>query len=151
MLTGCRTIDDSGPVAWAPIEDCDGTMPTGPQMISDPSFSAFVSGLRLPQNVQVSSGGARVSTARPDQVDLTLDLCLPGSADLDGLVPVATDLARALKRHELGTRTAALSVACVGPDMQGRMEVRDPDFQVHPWDGTPSPAAESRVWEVFVE
>ncbi|MFD6398149.1 hypothetical protein [Nocardia sp. NPDC060249] len=64
----------------------------------------------------------------------------------DDLLPVATDLARDLKADELGSRTAALTVACVCAHLPGRTEVRDENFLEHPWNGTPSRDAEYLTW-----
>jgi hypothetical protein len=149
ILVICQPGDDATPeTVSTPILNCDGTMPIGPQMISDPSFSKFVAGLGLRSDVQVASDGAKASTTHPDAVDLSLDLCLPGSDGLHDLLTVATEIAYALKQHPLGSRTATLSNARVGPDAVRRKEVRDPDFRSHSWDRTTSREAESQTWEV---
>ncbi|UAK29759.1 hypothetical protein K8O92_17210 [Nocardia asteroides] len=149
ILVSCQPGDDAIPETFStPILNCDGTMPIGPQMISDPSFSKFVAGLGLRSDVQVATGGAKVSTTHPDAVDLSLDLCLPGSDGLHELLTVATEIAYALKQHPLGSRAATLSIARVGPDAVRRREVRDPHFRSRPWDRTTSREAESRTWEV---
>ncbi|MGK8490226.1 hypothetical protein [Nocardia asiatica] len=152
ILASCQPSDDPAPeTVSTPILDCDGTMPIGPQMISDPSFAKFAAGLELPPHVQIASGGARVSAAHPDAMDFSLDLCVPGSGGLPDLLAVATEIAYALKQHPLGSRTAALSIARVGPNAERRMEVREPDFRNHPWYRTASGEAERKRWEVVSE
>ncbi|MEV6274288.1 hypothetical protein [Nocardia sp. NPDC051832] len=146
LVISCQTPEDITPET--PIAPCDGTMATGPQMITDPALYAFMSGFRLRPGVQIASGGSAISTYSPHHVALSLDLCLAGSPGLDGLIAVATEIAHALKQHDLGSRTSALSIAYVGPNLSSRMEVRDTDFHLHPWNGTPSPAEEARFWEV---
>lgn len=127
---------------------CVGDFATGPQMISDPEWSIFLAGLDLPRDVRVASGGKAVSTADPGQVDLDLDLCLPdGGSGMYDLLPVATDIARALKPTDLGSRTATLTISCVCPGFVEPIAVRDPHYLRNPWDGTPSAEAELTNWE----
>ncbi|MGK8523517.1 hypothetical protein ACRS6B_19100 [Nocardia asteroides] len=152
LLVSCRPDDGSIPeTVSTPILNCDGTMPVGPQMVSDPGFAKFITGVRLPPHAQVASGGAKASAAHPDAVDLSLDLCLRSADGLRDLIAVATEIAHALKQHPLGSRTATLSIARVGPNARRRLEVRDPDFRSHPWDGASSKEAERRLWEVVEE
>ncbi|WP_194817054.1 hypothetical protein [Nocardia sp. XZ_19_385] len=146
VLSSCQTPDDITPES--PVATCDGTMATGPQMITDPALYAFMSDFRLRSDAQIASGGSTISTYSPHHVALSLDLCLSGSPGLDGLISVATEIAHALKQHDLGSRTSALSIAYVGPNLSSRLEVRDANFHLHPWNGTPSPAEEARFWEV---
>ncbi|MEV0250256.1 hypothetical protein AB0H76_26910 [Nocardia sp. NPDC050712] len=145
LLTSCQTPDDTH--LEPPAVPCTSESGTGPQMIADGPFYAFMSGYRLPPGTHIASGGSAIAT-NPDLVTLYLDLCPPGQAELPALRTVATDIAIALKPHDLGRRTATLSIAYVGPNTPTRLEVRDPDFQHHDWNATPDPAAGSELWEL---
>ncbi|WP_278264743.1 hypothetical protein [Nocardia sp. AG03] len=149
LVTACQAPDDTTPPERSPlVAACAGDQPTGPQTIAGADLARFIATTPLPADVRVAGGQLAFSPQRAGLVDLSLDLCLPGEADLDDLRLVATALAHDLAAHELGDRTAALSVACVCPHDPGVTAVRDPAFQQHPWDGTPSPEAELLTWEI---
>ncbi|MFE3545992.1 hypothetical protein ACFXK0_23780 [Nocardia sp. NPDC059177] len=149
LAAGCQAPDDITPPGTPLlVAACAGEQPTGPQTIAGPDLARFIADTQLPSGVRVAGGQLALSAAQPGLVDLSLDLCLPGAADLDELRAVATALAHDLKAHELGTRTAALAVACVCPANPGPIAVRDQSFGQHPWDGTPSPGAELLNWEI---
>ncbi|MFI8977557.1 hypothetical protein ACIGO9_32095 [Nocardia asteroides] len=146
LAVACQAPEDTPSVGPPPLAAaCRGEIATGPQTISDPGFSIFMAGIDLPRGVQVARGGKSVSARDPELGDLYLNLCFPDDAGMNDLLPVATELARALKRAELGSRTATLTIGCVCPHLPGRTEVRDPDFQRHAWDATPESARAN--WE----
>ncbi|MEV0764001.1 hypothetical protein [Nocardia sp. NPDC050435] len=140
LLLGCRTPADT--TANPPELPCTGNAATGPQMINDWPLYTFMSAIDLPPGAHIASGGSAISPTTPTLVDLSLDLCLPTTADL---IPLATTIARTLKQDPLGARTATLSIAHVGPGLPARRELRDPAFQLHAWND----AADSRLWEVL--
>lgn len=148
LAAACQAPDDvtppDPPLTFMP---CRGNFPTGPQMISDPEWSIFLAGIDLPSEVRIASGRRTTSPTDPHLVDLYLDLCFPRSAGMYALLPAATGIARSLKQNELGARTATLTISCVCEDLAHPVEVRDRDYQRHPWDGTPSPEAELTNWE----
>ncbi|MGW6424378.1 hypothetical protein ACWF82_17045 [Nocardia sp. NPDC055053] len=148
LIVACQAPDDTTPPGPPPlVAACAGDLPTGPQTIAGFDLARFMADTRLPSGVRVAAGELAFSPGLPGMVDLSLDLCLPGTPTLDDLLSVATGLAQDLKADELGTRTAALSISCVCPHLPGRTAVRDQDFQLHPWDGTPSAEAERMNWE----
>ncbi|WP_336086483.1 hypothetical protein [Nocardia sp. SSK8] len=149
MATACQAPDDTTPPEPSPlVAACAGKQPTGPQTIAGPDLARFLAATPLPADVRVAGGQLAFSPQAPGLVDLSLDLCLPGTAGIDDLRLVATALAHDLADHELGGRTAALTVACVCPHNPGATAVRDPAFRQHPWDGTPTPETELLNWEI---
>ncbi|MGW1740536.1 hypothetical protein ACWCPQ_17190 [Nocardia sp. NPDC001965] len=71
----------------------------------------------------------------------------PAAVRPDDLRPVATIIAQLWKASELGQRTDELRVVNSYP--VGYLEyLRDQEFRNHPWNGTPSPEAESAIWTV---
>ncbi|MFD4439763.1 hypothetical protein ACFWPK_08270 [Nocardia sp. NPDC058519] len=147
LIVACQTPDDTTPPEPPQtVLACQGKFVTGPQTIAGFDLSKFMQRTRLPPDVRIAAGRSAVSPERPGSVDLYLDLCLPGTATMNDLLPVATDLANDLKADELGSRTATLTIACVCAHLPGRTEVRDEDFPAHPWNGTPSRDAEYLTW-----
>ncbi|MEA3529174.1 hypothetical protein [Nocardia implantans] len=77
-------------------------------------------------------------------------LCVPASTNPDTLRPIATTVAHALKKSELGARTGILYVTDTGSaKVKYRAYLVDHDFHAHPWDGSPSPEAELARWEIY--
>ncbi|MGY0502982.1 hypothetical protein ACWZHB_31220 [Nocardia sp. FBN12] len=147
LIAACQTPDDTTPPdPPQTVLACQGKFVTGPQTIAGLDLSKFMQRTRLPPGVSVAAGRSALSPEHPGLVDLYLDLCLPDTASMNDLLPVATALANDLKADELGSRTASLAIACVCAHLPGRTEVRDEDFQQHPWNGTPSRDAEYLIW-----
>lgn len=150
LTTACQAPDDTTPPEPSPlVAACAGDQPTGPQTIAGPDLARFVATTPMPPDVRVAGGQLAFSPQQDGLVDLSLDLCLPGTPGIDELRVVATALAHDLAAHELGERTAALSIACVCPHDSATIAVRDPAFRQHPWDGTLSPEAELLTWEIL--
>ncbi|MFD3704089.1 hypothetical protein ACFWUP_13155 [Nocardia sp. NPDC058658] len=148
LIAACQTPDDfTPPEPPYAVLACRGDMPTGPQTIAGADLSKFIGRTRLPPDVRVAGGRSALSPEHPGQVDLYLDLCLPGAATMNDLLPAATDLAHALKSDELGATTATLSITCVCEHLPGRTAVHDNNFQQHLWNGTATPESEYLNWE----
>lgn len=147
LAAACRTPDETTSVEPPQtVLACQGKFVTGPQTIAGLDLAKFMQRTRLPPDVRIATGRSALSPERPGSVDLYLELCLPGTATMNDLLPVATDLAHDLKADELGSRTATLTITCVCAHLPRRTEVRDEDFPDHPWNGTPSREAEYRTW-----
>ncbi len=147
LMAACQTSDETAPPEPPQtVLACQGKFVTGPQTIAGFDLSKFMQRTRLPPDVRIAAGRSALSAERPGSVDLYLELCLPGTATMNDLLPVATDLAHDLKADELGSRTATLTITCVCAHLPRRTEVRDEDFLDHPWNGTPSREAEYRTW-----
>ncbi|MFC9966765.1 hypothetical protein ACFVH4_21270 [Nocardia ignorata] len=147
LMAACQTSDETAPPEPPQtVLACQGKFVTGPQTIAGFDLSKFMQRTRLPPDVRIAAGRSALSPERPGAVDLYLELCLPGTATMNDLLPVATDLAHDLKADELGSRTATLTITCVCAHLPSRTEVRDEDFLAHPWNGTPSREAEYRTW-----
>ncbi|MGQ4599238.1 hypothetical protein [Nocardia sp. R6R-6] len=143
-LAGCgtHTGEPTSVPTSASTRQC---YPSGP--LSDP-LGPFVAHLELPAGVKVISGLVVASNRGPNLDVVTLELCVPGSEDPDSLRPIATEIADALKRSELGARTAVLNIADKDVNFREEAKLRDGDFQDHPWNGTPSREAELQLWTV---
>ncbi|MBH0779430.1 hypothetical protein [Nocardia bovistercoris] len=150
-ITGCDSGTESVPTIPTEAADpsCYQAAHVGSATIADPEFAMFAEGLRLPSRARVITGRMNTAEHNPGEVVLALDICIPDSADVAGLVPVATYIARALKPSPLGARTAALYVADVGPQIEEQAKIRDATFRTRPWSGAPS--EEVGAWEVVVE
>ncbi|MBP2189829.1 hypothetical protein [Nocardia goodfellowii] len=147
LVAACQLPDDTtAPEPPQTVLACQGKFVTGPQTIAGFDLSTFMQRTRLPSDVRIAAGRSAVSPGRPGLVDLYLDLCLPGTATMNDLLPVATGLAHDLKADELGSRTATLTIACVCAHLPSRTELRDEGFREHPWNGTPSREAEYLTW-----
>ncbi|MGW5222925.1 hypothetical protein ACWEQA_34150 [Nocardia sp. NPDC004085] len=116
--------------------------------IPDADLAAIMDGLQLPPGAQVVTGTVNPSNASPNRVVVSIQLCVPSSVGSEALRPLATDVAHALKKTELGSRTAVLYVSDRNPkytEEEGKL--RDGEFQAHSWDGTLPRDAELGTWE----
>ncbi|GAB4582639.1 hypothetical protein [Nocardia sp. IFM 10818] len=143
--TAERTSPASATSAAAPAQDA-GCYPA--RAIDDPELAAFAAGLELPTGVQVITGRVSKQSNKPDQVGVALDLCIPDSNSADALRPIATSIAAALKPTSLGQRTFALYVADMSADYSTEAKLKDPNYDLHLWNGKPSTDAENAHWEV---
>ncbi|MET8427900.1 hypothetical protein [Nocardia sp. NPDC004860] len=115
---------------------------------NDPELQAFTDGLQLPAGVKVVTGRVSTQHDKPGLVGVAIDLCVPTSKNADALRPIATDIAKALKGTDLGGRTFALYVADLDPAFKTEAKIKDPDFQLHLWNGKPSVKSELERWQV---
>lgn len=116
--------------------------------IDDPDLAAFVAGLQLPAEVQVVTGRVSKQSDKPGLVGVAIDLCVPASKNADALRPIATDIAKALKVTDLGSKTFALFISDMDPDYKTDAKIKDPDFKLHAWNGQPSAKVELATWQV---
>ncbi len=123
--------------------------PDGLFASDDTELVAFLSGLKLPANVWVANGRVSTQSDKPGLVGVAIDLCVKGSSSAAELRPIATMIATALKPTDLGARTFALYVSDMDVTYKDEAKVKDPEYQVHPWNGEPSAAAENQRWEVL--
>ncbi|WP_067847095.1 hypothetical protein [Nocardia lijiangensis] len=110
---------------------------------------AFLSGLKLPDNVSVANGRVSTQSDKPGLVGVAIALCVRGSSSAADLRPIATMIAAALKPTDLGARTFALYVSDMDVTYKDEAKVKDPEYQVHLWNGEPSASAENQLWEVL--
>ncbi|MEV5838465.1 hypothetical protein [Nocardia sp. NPDC052112] len=120
-----------------------GCYPSSP--ISDPDLAAFAAGLQLPAGVQVVTGCVSTQSDEPGLVGVAIDLCVSDSRTPDALRPIATDIAKAFNGTDLGARTFALYVADMDPAYKTEATIKDPDYQLHLWNGKPSAATELKT------
>ncbi|MBF6178755.1 hypothetical protein [Nocardia otitidiscaviarum] len=126
--------------------DARGCYPSHP--IDDPDLATFTAGLQLPPGVQVVTGRVSTQSDKPGLVGVAIDLCVPDSDTADALRPIATDIAKALRPTPLGERTFAFYVADMDSAYNTDAKIKDPDFQLHLWNGKPSTTAELAQWEI---
>ncbi|MFE3196279.1 hypothetical protein ACFXHA_45290 [Nocardia sp. NPDC059240] len=136
------SVQTSAPVAAEPAA----CYPSHP--IDDPELSAFADGLQLPAGVSVVHALTSTESSKPGKVAVHVYLCVPTSRTADALRPIATDIAKALKGTDIGGRTFALYVADKDAAFKDEAKVKDPDFQLHLWNGKPSAKAELSTWQV---
>ncbi|WP_159838954.1 hypothetical protein [Nocardia sp. CY41] len=118
--------------------------------IKEPELAKFADELRLPPEVNLFDVNFGIAADKHGSAIVLVHLCVPASKNPDGLRPIATTVAHALKKSELGARTGTLYVTNTGSaKVKYRAYLVDHDFQAHPWDGTPSPEAELARWEIY--
>ncbi len=124
-----------------------------PVPIADPAFAAAVSAVPLPGGATVTTGRLSKDSDHPGMQAAAIDICAPAVKTPDDLRPIATAYAKALKASPLGEQLFAVYVASyqvAGKDVKNEVKIKDPDFQLHLWNGKPSAAAELKTWEVVV-
>ncbi|MGW4089523.1 hypothetical protein [Nocardia sp. NPDC004750] len=120
------------------------------QKIEEPDLAKFAAELRLPPEVNLFDVNFGIAADERGRDIVFVHLCVPASTNPDGLRAVATTVAHALKKSELGARTGTLYIADTGAaKIKYRSYLADHDFQAHRWDGTPSPEAELAMWEIY--
>ncbi|MGK8500518.1 hypothetical protein [Nocardia asiatica] len=120
------------------------------QKIEEPELAKFAADVRLPPEVNLFDVNLGIAPDGRGKDIVFVHLCVPASTSPDGLRPVGTTVARALKQSELGARTGTLYIADTGAaKIKYRSYLVDHDFQAHPWDGTPSQEAEHALWEIY--
>lgn len=155
-LAGCGTTPgtDIGPVTTSTAASSTTTAKIASclpmQKIEEPALAKFASDLRLPPEVDLFDVNFGMAPDERGRDIVLVHLCVPASTNPDGLRPVATTVARALKQSELGPRTGTLYIADTGAaKIKYRSYLVDHDFPAHPWDGTPSQDAEFAIWEIY--
>ncbi|MEV5840126.1 hypothetical protein [Nocardia sp. NPDC052112] len=159
IISGCgsNTNKDAAPSATAaaavPAGGADPAAELCPPEVlfasDDTELVAFLSGLKLPANVWVANGRVSTQGDKPGLVGVAIDLCVKGSSSAADLRPIATMIAAALKPTDLGARTFALYVSDMDVTYKNEAKVKDPEYQVHLWNGKPSASAENQRWEVL--
>ncbi len=138
--------------AAAPAASAAAACPN-PLPIADPAFAAAVSAVPLPGGATVTTGRLSKDSGHPGMQAAAIDICDPSVKTPDDLRPIATAYAKALKASPLGEELFAVYVASyqvAGKDVKNEVKIKDPDFQLHLWNGKPSAAAELKTWEVVV-
>lgn len=106
----------------------------------------------LPAGVTIVTGRLSTDSDHPDEFAVAIDLCGGAISTADELKPVATKFAKAYKAAPVGDRIFALYVAHYASytttGTTGGVKIKDPDFQLHLWNGKPSEQAELDNWEV---
>ncbi|PFX01636.1 hypothetical protein [Nocardia farcinica] len=123
----------------------------GPRPVADPELAAFVGGLDLPAGAEVIAADIDTEVGFPGKIGVEIDLCLPDSAGVAALRPVATRIAGALQPTALGARTVVLTVTDLAPDRRVEARLEDPNFPLSRWKTQPSRAAELVQWHVVTE
>lgn len=108
--------------------------------------------VELPAGVSIVTGRLGTDSDEPDMFGVTIDLC-GAISTTDELRPLATQFAKAYKAvPAVGDQMFALRVAHYAnyteTDASGEIMLKDPDFQLHMWNGKPSVEAELNQWEV---
>lgn len=155
-LVGCGSTPDTD---ISPITTSTVAPPTTPTKIAgclpmlkiaEPDLAKFADELRLPSEVNLFDVDFGIAADGQGSGVVLVHLCVPASTNPDGLRPVATTVAHALKKSELGARTKTLYVTDTGSaKVKYRSYLVDRDFHAHPWDGTPSQEAELAMWEIY--
>lgn len=157
-LSACGSGED-GRAAPAPsaaavsTTTAPGRCPAGPsspaQNEDEKYLTATLTKLRFPVGTCLFMVDAVDRTAEPGRISVTVDLHVAESTSPNDLRPVATEIARRLKRSSLAARISVLDVTNAGaPKPKYRTLLTDENFRDHPWDGTPSEAAELAVWRI---
>jgi hypothetical protein len=108
--------------------------------------------VKLPAGVSIVTGRLSTDSDEPGMFAVTVDLCGGAITSADELRPLATQFAKAYKAvPAVGDQMFALRVAhytnYTETDASGEVMVKDADFQLHLWNGKPSPDAELSQWE----
>ena len=109
--------------------------------------------VELPAGVSIVTGRLGTDSDEPGMFGLTVDLCGGTISTADELRPLATQFAKAYKAAPaVGDGMFALRIAHYAnytqTDASGEIMLKDPDFQLHMWNGKPSIEAELAQWEV---
>ncbi len=107
----------------------------------------------LPAGVSIVTGRLSTDSDEPGMFAVTVDLCGGDITTAEELRPVATQFAKAYKAAPaVGDQVFALRIAhyatYTDTDANGAVMLRDPDFQLHLWNGKPTPESELNQWEV---
>ena len=124
-----------------------------PKPIENPDFAAAVGTVQLPAGAQVTSGRWTAVGGKPGMFGAAIDICDPAVKSADDLRPVATAYAKALKASPIAEQIDAVWVSSYQVDggaAVNEAKVRDPDFQMHLWNGKPSAESEQKNWEALV-
>ncbi|MFD9663436.1 hypothetical protein ACFWAY_17700 [Rhodococcus sp. NPDC059968] len=133
----------------APVDKCP-----KPLAITDPVFAAAVASVQLPEGVRVTTGRLSKDSGHPGMQAAAIDICDPSIKSADGIRQIATQYAKALKASPIAESLFAVYVASYYMDngkIAGEVKVKDSDFQLHLWNGNPSPSAELKNWTVVTE
>lgn len=150
LLASCSSPEPE--TATAPATSVEASCPK-PLPITDPGFAAAVNSVELPTGASVTTGRLSASSDHPGMQAAAIDICDPAVKSADDLRPIATEYAKALKASPLADKIFSVYVASyqqVGNDVTGEVKLKDPDFQLHLWNGKPSEAAELKNWDVVV-
>ncbi|MGW4336800.1 hypothetical protein ACWEK5_28925 [Rhodococcus koreensis] len=119
--------------------------------IENPDLAAAVASVELPDGVPVVRGQLSKDSDYPGMQAAGIDICDLNISSPDELRPIATQYAKALKQSPLSEQLFAVYVAnfwYVDGQIEGESKLKDPDFQMHLWNGMPSAEAEQQNWQV---
>lgn len=107
----------------------------------------------LPTGTSIVTGRVSTDSDYPGEFAVAIDLCGGDIGTVDELRPLATQFAKAYKAAPaVGDQMFALYIAhfqrYTTTDSAGEIKIKDPDFQLHLWNGKPTPEAELTTWEV---
>lgn len=89
---------------------------------------------------------------QPGKIGVAVDVCDPDIKTAADLKPTATDIAKKLKATSVSKTIAVVWVEHFqykDGKILDNAKVKDPDFNLHLWNGKPSPSAEYANWEVL--
>ncbi len=89
---------------------------------------------------------------QPGKIGVAVDVCDPDIKTAADLKPTATDIAKKLKATSVSKTIAVVWVEHFqykDGKILDNAKVKDPDFNLHLWNGKPSPSAEHANWEVL--
>lgn len=85
----------------------------------------------------------------PGKISVTVSLDVAASAGPDDLRPVATDIARLLKKTAIASRISVVDITNQGTAKpKYRTLLTDENFQDHPWNGAAPAEAEMAIWKI---
>lgn len=118
--------------------------------VEDKQVTADMLKLALPDGTCFFGVGTVDLPDRPGKISIRIDLTVPASNGPEDLRSVATDIAHMLKGTEIARRTSVVMVTNWGfTKPKYRALLSDENFDVHPWNGTPSRDAELAIWTVL--
>ncbi|MET8651237.1 hypothetical protein [Nocardia aurea] len=157
ILTACGTgnyvIPTADPSSTEMSTDTARTCtdrPTEESQDSDEKFlTTEISKMQLPSGICLFMVFTLDDTDEPGNLFVSVDLDVPPSMSADNLRPIATDIARLVKKTEIAQRISTLSITNSGtasPKIRTRLS--DKSYREHPWNGTPSEEAEQSIWKI---
>jgi hypothetical protein len=155
LLTGCSsdTGNEPAPTTETTVraEPQTATCPTAVP-IDDPTVAAAVAAVPLPAGASLVGGRISTDSDEPGMFATAITLCDPSITTADGLRPIATEYAKALKASPSAEQIFAVYVETYqtdGRNVVNEVKLKDGDFQLHLWNGKPSASAELKTWEVI--
>ncbi|RVW05343.1 hypothetical protein [Rhodococcus xishaensis] len=128
VLGGCSSSDADSSASCA-----------NPRPIDNPDIAAAGSSVQLSDGASVIAGHYRkIGDNKPGMYGASIEICDPSLKSADDLRPIATEYAKALKASPIAEQIDTVWVASYqvdGQDVVNEVKLKDPDFQMHLWNG----------------